>query len=59
MASAQSLDQPTVISLANSVRSRDLVFEKEDAPGGADPAAYVVNQGGAGTVAWTVELRHR
>ncbi len=57
---AQSLDQPTVIALANSVRSRDLVFEQEDARGGADPAAYVVNQDDAGgPVAWTLELRHR
>ena len=58
--SAQSVDQPTVIELANSVRSRDLVFEKEDTPGGADQAAYVVNQNAVGhAVAWTVELHHR
>ena len=58
--SPQSVEQPTVIELANSVRSRDLVFEKEDAPGGAEQAAYVVNQDDAGgAVAWTVELRHR
>ena len=58
--SAQSVDQPTVIELANSVRSRDLVFEKEDTPGGADQAAYVVNQDAVGNaVAWTVELHHR
>ena len=58
--SAQSVDRPTVIELANSVRSRDLTFEKEDAPGGADRAAYVVNQGALGdAVAWTVELQHQ
>ena len=58
--SAQSVDQPTVIELANSVRSRDLVFEKEDTPEDADPAAYVVNQDAVGqAVAWTVELHHR
>ena len=58
--SAQSVDEPTVIELANSVRSRDLVFEKDDAPGDADRAAYVVNQDDAGgAVAWTVELSHR
>ena len=57
---AQSVDEPTMIELANSVRSRDLVFEKEDAPDGADKAAYVVNQDDIGqAVAWTVELRHR
>ena len=57
---AQSVDQPTVIELANSVRSRDLVFEKEDAPDGANQAAYVVNEGNLGNaVAWTVELNHR
>ena len=60
VASAQSVDEPTVIELANSVRSRDLMFEKEDAPGDADRAAYVVNQEDAGgAVAWTVELHHR
>ena len=58
--SAQSVDEPTVIELANSVRSRDLVFEKEDAAAGVDAAAFVVNQAAAGqAVAWTVELRHR
>ena len=58
--SAQSVDQPTVIELANSVRSRDLTFEKEDAPGGVDRAAYVVNRDAVGdAVAWTVELHHR
>ena len=58
--SAQSVDQPTVIELANSVRSRDLVFEKEDTPGGPEQAAYVVNQDAVGhAVAWTVELHHR
>ncbi len=57
---AQTVEQPTVIELANSVRSRDLVFESEDAPAGAGQAAYVVNQDGAGgPVAWTVELHHR
>ena len=36
------------------------MFEKEDAPGDADRAAYVVNQEDAGgAVAWTVELHHR
>ena len=58
--SAQSVDQPTMIKLANSVRSRDLVFEKEAAPGSTDQAAYVVNQDDVGgPVAWTVELHHR
>ncbi|MCY4671544.1 MAG: hypothetical protein OXC29_26605 [Rhodococcus sp.] len=58
--SAQSVDRPTVIELANSVRSRDLMFEKEDAPAAADQAAYVVNQEALGdAVAWTVELNHR
>ncbi len=58
--SPQSVEQPTVIELANSVRSRDLVFEKEDTPGGVEQAAYVVNQDDdGGVVAWTVELRHR
>ena len=58
--SAQSVEQPTVIELANSVRSRDLVFEKEDAPAGVEQAAYVVNQNAVGhAVAWTVELHHR
>ena len=57
---AQSVDQPTVIELANSVRSRDLVFEQDDAPGSSDLAAYVVNRNDLGsTVAWTVELHHR
>ncbi len=56
----QSVDEPTVIELANSIRSRDLVFEKEDAPDSAEKAAYVVNQDDLGdTVAWTVELQHR
>ena len=60
VATAQSVDDPTVIELANSVRSRDLMFEKDDAPGDADRAAYVVNQDDAGSaVAWTVELTHR
>ena len=58
--SAQSVDQPTMIELANSVRSRDLVFEKDDAPGSSDQAAYVVNRDDLGSaVAWTVELHHR
>ena len=58
--SAQFVDQPTMIELANSVRSRDLVFEKEDAPDTAQQAAYVVNQGNLrDAVAWTVELSHR
>ena len=58
--SAQSVDPPTVIELANSVRSRDLTFEKEDGPGRTERAAYVVNQGALGdTVAWTVELQHQ
>ncbi len=58
--SAQSVEQPTVIELANSVRTRDLVFEKEDAPDGPERAAYVVNQDAVGhAVAWTVELHHR
>ena len=58
--SAQSVEQPTVIELANSVRSRDLVFEKEAAPDGVEQAAYVVNQDAVGhAVAWTVELHHR
>ena len=58
--SAQSVEQQTVIELANSVRSRDLVFQKEDTPGGAEQAAYVVNQAAVGpAVAWTVELNHR
>jgi serine/threonine protein kinase len=58
--SAQSVDQPTMIELANSVRSRDLVFEKETTPGSTDQAAYVVNQDDSGgPVAWTVELHHR
>ena len=57
---AQSVDEPTVIELANSIRSRDLVFEKEDAPDGAEQAAYVVNRDDLGdAVAWTVELQHR
>ena len=58
-----SADEHTVSVLAGSVRSRDLVFEKEATPGdGAQAvhAAYVVNQGNAlGAVAWTVELLHR
>ena len=58
--SAQSVDQPTMIELANSVRSRDLVFEKEATPGSTDQAAYVVNRDSMeGAVAWTVELHHR
>ena len=58
--SAQSVDQPTMIELANSVRSRDLVFEKDDAPGSSDLAGYVVNRDDLGSaVAWTVELHHR
>ena len=58
--SAQSVDEPTVIELANSVRTRDLVFEKEDTSGGPDQAAYVVNQDTVGhAVAWTVDLYHR
>ena len=57
---AQSVDQPTMIELANSLRSRDLVFEKEAVPGSTDQAAYVVNQDDiGGPVAWTVELHHR
>ena len=59
---AQTVEPPTVIELANSVRSRDLVFESEDADAdtGAGLAAYVVNQDGVGgPVAWTVELHHR
>ena len=57
---AQSVDQPTVIELANSVRSRDLTFEREDTSQGSDQAAYVVNQDAVGdAVAWTVELHHR
>ena len=57
---AQSVDQPTMIELVNSVRSRDLVFEKEATPGSTDQAAYVVNQDDiGGPVAWTVELHHR
>ena len=60
VANVECVDQPTVIELANSVRTRDLVFEKEDTAGGADQAAYVVNQDEVGhAVAWTVELRHR
>ena len=60
VAVAQSVEEPTVIELANSVKARDLVFEKEDAPEGAGAAAWVVNQGEVGSaVAWTVELRHR
>ena len=58
--SAQSVDQPTMIELANSVRSRDLVFEKDDAPGSSDQAAYIVHRDDLGSaVAWTVELHHR
>ena len=58
--SAQFVEQPTVIELANSVRTRDLVFEKEDAPDDPERAAYVVNQDAVGhAVAWTVELQHR
>lgn len=58
--SAQTVEQPTVIELANSVRTRDLVFEKEVAPDGPERAAYVVNQDAVGpAVAWTVELHHR
>ena len=57
---AHTVEQPTVIELANSVRSRDLVFESEDLLGDAGQAAYVVNQDGAGgPVTWTVELHHR
>ena len=57
---AQTVAAPTVIELANSVRSRDLVFESEDAAAGGDQAAYVVNQDGVGgPVAWTVELHHQ
>ena len=53
-------DEHTVSVLAGSVQSRDLVFETEDAPGGTEQAAYVVNQGNAGgAVPWTVELEHR
>ena len=60
VAIAQTVDQTTVVELKRRVRSRDLVFEKEDAPGGEERAAYVVNQGAAGNaVAWTFELRHR
>ncbi len=55
--SAQTIDQPTVVALEKTVRSRDLVFEKEGAPGAQ--AAYVVNQDAVGgdAVAWTLELR--
>ena len=60
VASAQTVDQPTVMELEKTVRSRDLVFEKEGVPGASAQAAYVVNQGSAGNaVAWTVELRRR
>ena len=60
VASAQTVDQPTVVELEKTVRSRDLVFEKEGAPGASAQAAYVVNQGATGdAVAWTVELRRR
>ena len=55
-----SADDHTVSILAGSVRSRDLVFEKEDTPEGTEQASYVVNHGNAeGAVAWTVELEHR
>lgn len=57
---AHSADEHTVKVLAGSVRSRDLVFEKETRPGAPEQAAYVVNHGRAGgAVAWTVELEHR
>ena len=60
VASAQTVDQPTVVELEKTVRSRDLVFQKEGAPGASEQAAYVVNQGAAGdAVAWTVELRRQ
>ena len=53
-------DEHTVNVLAGSVQTRDLVFEKEETPGGTKQAAYVVNQGNAdGAVPWTVELEHR
>ena len=53
-------DEHTVSVLAGSVQTRDLVFEKEETPGGTEQAAYVVNQGNAdGAVPWTVELEHR
>ena len=60
---AESVDDPTVIELANTVRSRDLVFEKEagaaEASTAEAPAVYVVNRNDAGTaVLGTVELRH-
>lgn len=55
-----SADEHTISVLAGSVRTRDLVFEKEAAPEGPDQAAYVVNHRRAGgAVAWTVELEHR
>ena len=57
---AHSADEHTVSVLAGSVRTRDLVFEKEGTPDGSDQVAYVVNHGNAGgAVAWTVELEHR
>ena len=55
-----SADEHTISVLAGSVRTRDLVFEKDAAPEGPDQAAYVVNHRRAGgAVAWTVELEHR
>ena len=60
IAAAQTVGEPTVIALQNSVRSRDLVFETADTPDAADQAAYIVNQAeAANAVAWTVELRHQ
>ena len=60
----ESVAQPTVTALTGAIRSRDLVFEKDETAsegtGGAVPAVYVVNQSETGGVVWqTIDLRHQ
>ncbi len=63
----ETVPQPTVTALTGAIRSRDLVFEKDEAtpPGtagavGAVQAVYVVNQSETGGVVWqTINLRHQ
>ena len=60
----ESVAQPTVTALTGAIRSRDLVFEKDETAsegtGGAVQAVYVVNQSETGGVVWqTIDLRHQ
>ena len=63
--STKSVDRTTMINLTHSIRSRDLVFEKEeDASKASDGAVqavyYVVNKNAVGGAAWgDFGLRHQ